>query len=264
MAITPRTRAIMPVSLYGQCADMGAINAIAKRHHLPVIEDTAQSFGASQHGRRSGGLSTIGATSFFPSKPLGGYGDGGALFTSDDALAKAMREIRVHGQDRRYHHGRIGVNGRFDNLQAAVLLAKLGRFDGEVERRQAIGAYYTERLATDCPARSCCRYARGAEPACGNAITVPWISPGNTSVYAQYTIAVADRDAVAERLNGQGIATAVHYPMPLHRQPAFAAHGYQKGDFPVAEAAARRVLSLPMDPNLSREKQDRIIAALRV
>lgn len=229
-AVTPRTKAIMPVSLYGQCADFDAINAIANRHGLPVIEDGAQSFGATYKGKRSCGLSTIGSTSFFPSKPLGCYGDGGALFTNDDALAKAMREIRVHGQDRRYHHPRLGVNGRLDTLQAAVLLAKLEQFDEEVEARARIGARYSELLC--------------------DAVVTPELAPGNTSVYAQYTIQVDNRDAVQKRLAEQGIPTAVHYPIPLHLQPVFAGPGYADGSFPLAEAAAKRVMSLPMHPYL--------------
>ena len=189
-AITPRTKAIMPVSLYGQCADFDAIDAIAQRHGLPVIEDGAQSFGATYKGRQSCGLSTIGCTSFFPSKPLGGYGDGGACFTNDDALAKAMREIRVHGQDRRYHHPLIGVNGRLDTLQAAVLLAKLDIFPDEVKARERIGARYTEEL--------------------GGAVVTPFVEPHNTSVYAQYTVQVASRVAVQEHLKAADVPTAVH------------------------------------------------------
>jgi len=244
-AITPRIKAIMPVSLYGQCADMDAINAIAERHNLPVIEDAAQSFGATYKGRKSCALSTIGSTSFFPSKPLGGYGDGGALFTNDDVLAKAMREIRVHGQDRRYHHPRIGINGRLDTIQAAILLAKFERFDWEVEQRQKVGAGYTAMLAERCPF-----------------VTTPLIDSNNTSVYAQYTIQVDDRDATSRRLNDAGVPTAIHYPVPLHLQPVFQDNGYLVGDFPVAEYLASRVLSLPMGPDLAPGHQSRIVEAL--
>ena len=244
-AITPKTKAIMPVSLYGQCADMDAINEIANRHGLPVIEDAAQSFGATYKGRKSCALSTIGSTSFFPSKPLGGYGDGGALFTDDDALAKAMREIRVHGQDRRYHHPRIGINGRMDTLQAAIVLAKLERFDWEVEQRQKVGAGYTAMLKESC-----------------STIVVPYIEPHNASVYAQYTIQAANRDETAKRLNAGGIPTAVHYPVPLHQQPAFQGFGNKIGDFPLAEQAASRVLSLPMGPDLTPRDQARIAECL--
>lgn len=240
-AITPNTKAIMPVSLYGQCADMDAINAIANRHGLPVIEDAAQSFGATYKGRKSCALSTIGSTSFFPSKPLGGYGDGGALFTDDDALAKAMREIRVHGQDRRYHHPRIGVNGRFDTLQAAVLLAKVERFDWEVEQRRKVGAGYTAMLSSRCPK-----------------VTVPYIEPHNTSVYAQYSILVQDRDAVLKRLNETGIPTAVHYPVPLNQQPAYKSISGGPAT-PVSDEIAAKVMSLPMGPDLSEADQHRIV-----
>jgi UDP-2-acetamido-2-deoxy-ribo-hexuluronate aminotransferase len=243
-AITPNTKAIMPVSLYGQCADMDAINAIANKHSLPVIEDAAQSFGATYKGRKSCALSTIGSTSFFPSKPLGGYGDGGALFTDDDALAKAMREIRVHGQDRRYHHPRIGINGRFDTLQAAVVLAKLDRFPWEVEQRQKVGASYTAMLASRCPN-----------------VTVPYIEPHSTSVYAQYSILAENRDAVAKRLNEQGIPTAVHYPIPLNQQPAYRDVCSHNG-VPITEHVAARVISLPIYADLPRSSQERIVAVL--
>jgi UDP-2-acetamido-2-deoxy-ribo-hexuluronate aminotransferase len=236
-AITPRTRAIVPVSLYGQCADMDAINAIAGRHGLPVIEDAAQSFGATYKGRQSCALSTIGCTSFFPSKPLGAYGDAGACFTDDDALAKAMREIRVHGQDRRYHHPRIGINGRLDSLQAAVLLAKLPLFSEEVAARARIGARYSELLA-------------------GSGCATPFIEPHNTSVYAQYTIAVDDREGLTAKLSAAGIPTAVHYPIPLHRQPVFA--GITGQAAPVAEQAAAKVVSLPMHPYLSEDDLSRV------
>lgn len=244
-AITPRTRAIMPVSLYGQCADMDAINAIAAAHGLPVIEDAAQSFGAAYKGRKSCGLSTIGSTSFFPSKPLGGYGDGGALFTDDDALAKAMREIRVHGQDRRYHHPRIGINGRLDTLQAAIILAKLDRFDWEVSQRQLIGERYSHLLSE-----------------VSSVVITPYIEPHNTSVFAQYSILVSNRDEVTKKLNQQGIPTAVHYPVPLNRQPAY--EGLcSRGETPVSDDIARRVMSLPMGPDLTPEDQQRVVEAVK-
>ena len=244
-AITQNTKAIMPVGLYGQCADMDAINKIADKHGLPVIEDGAQSFGSTYKGRRSCGLSIIGATSFFPSKPLGCYGDGGALFTNDDSLAKAMREIRVHGQDRRYHHPRIGLNGRMDTLQAAILLAKLGRFDWEVEQRQRIAERYSQ-LITD-----------GEK-----LITLPYVPEYQTSVYAQYTIQVDHRDAVIQRLKDIGIPTAVHYPVPLHLQPAFARFGYVKGDFPISEVVSQQVMSLPMYADIDQPTQHQIVVAL--
>ncbi|WP_445989663.1 DegT/DnrJ/EryC1/StrS family aminotransferase [Chromobacterium haemolyticum] len=241
-AITPRTRAIMPVSLYGQCADFDAINAIAAKHGVAVIEDGAQSFGASQNGKKSGNLSTIGCTSFFPSKPLGCYGDGGACFTSDDALAKKMREIRVHGQDRRYHHPIIGLNGRLDTIQAAVLLAKLPSFADEVAARERIGARYSALLR--------------------DVARVPVIAEGNSHVYAQYTIEVDDREAVQAKLKELGVPTAVHYPIPLHLQPAFAHLNLPEGSFPLSEAAGRRVMSLPMHPFLDEATQNHIVEAL--
>ncbi|RQO71614.1 aminotransferase DegT [Aquitalea sp. FJL05] len=242
-AITPRTRAIMPVSLYGQCADFSAINAIAEQHGIAVIEDGAQSFGASQHGKKSGNLSTIGCTSFFPSKPLGCYGDGGACFTNDDELAKKMREIRLHGQDRRYHHPVIGLNGRLDTIQAAVLLAKLPSFADEVAARERIGARYSALLQ--------------------DVARVPVICVGNTHVYAQYTIEVDNREAVQKALQELGVPTAVHYPIPLHLQPAFAHLGQGEGSFPLAEAAGKRVMSLPMHPFLDEATQDAIVAAVK-
>jgi UDP-2-acetamido-2-deoxy-ribo-hexuluronate aminotransferase len=242
-AITPRTRAIMPVSLYGQCADFEAINAIAARHGIAVIEDGAQSFGATSRGRRSCGLSTIGTTSFFPSKPLGCYGDGGACFTDDEQLAQRMRQISLHGQDRRYHHPVIGLNGRLDTLQAAILLAKLDNFDAEVAARARIAQRYDALLA--------------------GVVETPRLAPGNTSVYAQYTVEVDNRAQVQEKLKAAGVPTAVHYPVPLNLQPAFAGLGQGEGSFPVSEAAARRVISLPMHPFLDEATQDRIVAAVR-
>jgi UDP-2-acetamido-2-deoxy-ribo-hexuluronate aminotransferase len=244
-AITSQTRAIMPVSLYGQCADMDAINAIADQHGLPVIEDAAQSFGATYKGRKSCALSTIGSTSFFPSKPLGGYGDGGALFTNDDALAKSMKEIRAHGQDRRYHHPRIGINGRLDTIQAAILLAKLERFEWEVEQRQKVGTSYTAQINKYCPG-----------------ITTPHIEAFNTSVFAQYSILVKNRDQVGGQLNKQGIPTTVHYPVPLHLQPVFAQLKQKEGSFPISEGIAKTVISLPMSPDLGVEQQYQIVKYL--
>jgi UDP-2-acetamido-2-deoxy-ribo-hexuluronate aminotransferase len=262
-AITPMTRAIMPVSLFGQCADMDSINAVADRHGLPVIEDAAQSFGATYKGARSCGLSSIGSTSFFPSKPLGCYGDGGALFTNDDELAKALREIRVHGQDRRYHHPRIGLNARMDTIQAAILLAKLERFDWEVAQRGALGERYTEQIAASCSAAECCRGAISPVASCPGGLTVPYIAPGNTSVFAQYTIRAQDRDRVIKEFEAAGIPTAVHYPIPLHLQPAFADVSYTRGALDVSESVAREVFSIPMSPDLSLEQQDVIIGVLR-
>jgi len=242
-AITPRTKALLPVSLFGQMPDYDRINAIAARHRLAVIEDAAQSFGATQAGRRSGGVTQIGSTSFFPAKPLGCYGDGGALFTNDDALAEKMRAIRTHGGLKRHHHLLLGMNGRFDTIQAAVLLAKLPHFEWEVTERNRVGARYTELL-------------RGA---CG----VPDVAPGNTHVYAQYTLRVPNRDAVGEKLKAQGIPSAVYYPQCLHEQPVFANLGYRRGDFPESEKASREVISLPMHPFLTEAEQQMIAAAVK-
>lgn len=251
-AITGRTRAIMPVSLYGQCAEMDAINAVAERHRLPVIEDAAQSFGASDRGRRSCGLSTIGCTSFFPAKPLGAYGDGGACFTGDDALAKKLREIRNHGQDRRYHHPSLGLNGRLDTIQAAVLLAKMDVFPDEIAARSRLGNRYTALLNE----RGAASTATG-----GATVLTPFIRPDNLSVYAQYTIQVPDRDEVAMRLQDQGIPTAVHYPVPLNEQPVFHV-GLETGATPVSAAVAKRVISLPMHPYLSENEQIQVADAV--
>lgn len=263
-AITAVTRAIMPVSLFGQCADMEAINAIADRYGLPVIEDAAQSFGATYQGVRSCGLSTIGSTSFFPSKPLGCYGDGGALFTNDDGLAKTFREIRAHGQDRRYHHPRIGLNARMDTIQAAILLAKLERFDWEVDQRRALGARYTDLIAAHCPAAACCRLSREPGNSCPSGLTVPFIAPGNTSVFAQYTLQSPDRASVIEALGESGIPTAIHYPIPLHLQPAFSGIRQEQGPLEIAETVARQVFSIPMSADLSTEQQDMVVGVLRL
>ena len=245
VAITPRTRAIMPVSLYGQCADFDALNAIAEERGIPVIEDAAQSFGATYRGRRSCALSTVACTSFFPSKPLGCYGDGGACFTDDAEIAKLMREIRVHGQDRRYHHPVIGLNGRMDTLQAGILLAKIDTFPDEVEARGKIGSRYTELIDTS-----------------SDAFVTPFIESHNTSVYAQYSVLAENREAVVGKLKDKNIPTAVHYPVPLHLQPAFSSLGQGRGSFPVAESVANRVFSLPMHPYLDSDTQDEIIYAL--
>ncbi len=241
-AITPRTKAIIPVSLFGQMPDLERLNEIAARHNVTVIEDAAQSFGATRNGRRSCGLTLIGSTSFFPAKPFGCYGDGGALFTDDEALADRMRAIRTHGGLKRHQHTELGMNGRFDTMQAAVLLAKFPHLDWEVQERGRIGARYTEALRGHCG--------------------VPEAAPGNTHVYAQYTVRLPNRDAVALRLKAEGIPTAVYYPRCLHEQPVFANCGYRWGDFPEAERASREVLSLPMHPFLPEADQDKVIAAL--
>lgn len=239
--VTPRTRAILPVSLYGQPAEMDAINALAERHGLAVIEDAAQSFGASYRGQRSCNLSTIGCTSFFPSKPLGCYGDGGALFTNDDALAGAMREIRVHGQSRRYLHTRLGVGGRMDTLQCAVVLAKLVSFEWELAQRRRVAADYDDLLRHQVPAMA--------------------VRRERSSAYAQYTVLVDERERVRAELDAAGIPSAVHYPLPIHQQPAYL-HLAPGESFPVAEALCRRVLSLPMGPFLHRADVQQVVQAL--
>ncbi len=241
-AITPKTKAIMPVSLYGQCADFDRINAIAEKYQLPVIEDGAQSLGATYKGRQSCSLSTIGCTSFFPSKPLGGYGDAGACFTDDDELAKSMREIRAHGQDRRYHHPRIGINGRLDTLQAAVLLAKLDIFPDEVEKRRIVGENYTKLISKHYPG-----------------IVPPYIKEGNSSVYAQYTIQTTQRDALIQKLSASGIPTAVHYPVPLNKQPVLNTNEFELS---IAEELSNKVMSLPMHPYLTETEQQNIVKTM--
>jgi UDP-2-acetamido-2-deoxy-ribo-hexuluronate aminotransferase len=232
-AITPRTKAIIPVSLYGQCADFDAINAIAEKHNLAVIEDGAQSFGATYKGRKSCNLSTIGCTSFFPSKPLGCYGDGGAIFTNDEELAKVIRQIARHGQDKRYHHIRVGVNSRLDTLQAAILLPKLEILDQEIELRNQVAARYGDLLKNV------------------NVIT-PKTETNNISVWAQYTLRSEDRNALQEKLKAAGIPTAIHYPIPLNKQPAVADI---KAHLPVGDKVAEEVISLPMHPYMTKDMQ---------
>ncbi|MBH04574.1 MAG: aminotransferase DegT [Xanthomonadales bacterium] len=237
--ITERTKAIVPVSLFGQMADMGRITDIGVRHDIPVIEDAAQSFGATFNGMRSCGASGIAATSFFPAKPLGCYGDGGAAFTRDAALAEKMRQLRNHGQTAPYHHPMLGINGRLDTMQAAVLLAKLDVFDDEIVRREQVAARYDAALAGH--------------------VKTPHVDPRCTSVYAQYTIQVDDRDQVRAALNEAGIPSAVYYPVPLNRQPAL----YSDVPIPKSEYAADHVLSIPMHPYLSESDQDQVIEALK-
>jgi UDP-2-acetamido-2-deoxy-ribo-hexuluronate aminotransferase len=241
--ITPKTKAIMPVSLYGQPADMDEINAIAARHgNIPVIEDAAQSFGSQYKGHKSCNLSTIGCTSFFPSKPLGCYGDGGAIFTNDEALAQACREIRVHGQSSRYTHTRVGVGGRMDTLQCAIVLAKLERFTWELQRRREIGSRYGELLA-------------------GSGVGLLAVRPDRDCVWAQYTVFVDDRAGVQAELQALGVPTAVHYPRPLHHQPAYA-HLCCPDCCEHSVAVAGRVMSLPMSADLSEVDQRRVVETL--
>ena len=243
-AITARTKAIMPVSLYGQCADMRAINAIAQRHTIPVIEDAAQSFGATHYNEYSCGLSDIGCTSFFPSKPLGGYGDSGACFTNDDDLAQKLRQIRIHGQDKRYSHASIGINGRMDSIQAAILLEKLTLFPDEITLRQAVAKRYDDMLE--------------------ESVKTPVINSNNTSVYAQYTIEVEHRDIFQKHMADQGVPTAVHYPIPMHHQAALSYMNYGDEGLSNACQAGKRVVSLPMHPYLSVAEQEQVVAAVHV
>lgn len=243
-AITDKTKAIMPVSIYGQCPDMDAINEIAKKYNLPVIEDAAQSFGATYKGKKSCNLSNIGSTSFFPSKPLGCYGDGGALFTNDDELAEKFRWIRVHGQERKHHHPILGINGRMDTIQAAILLEILEVFPDEVKKRENLGQTYSEGLAI----------IEGLE--------TPRMGEHNTSVYAQFTILADQREKIKKSLKKKEIPSVSYYSVPLHLQPVFENLGHKEGDFPVAEKVANECLSLPMSPYLTSQDQSQVIDAI--
>jgi UDP-2-acetamido-2-deoxy-ribo-hexuluronate aminotransferase len=240
-AITPRTKAIIPVSLFGQCADFDAIHAIATKHSLPVIEDAAQSFGATYKSRKSCNLSLIACASFYPSKPLGCYGDGGAIFTSDDELAKAMRQIARHGQDRRYHHIRVGVNSRLDTLQAAILLPKLAVLDEELVQRQVTAQRYGQLLQET------------------GFCAAPYIERHNRSAWAQYTVRVAQREHLQRRMKAEGVPTVVHYPMPLNRQPAVAD---LQCVLPVGDRVAEEVLSLPFSIGMPVEQIQRVVEVL--
>lgn len=240
-AITPRTKAIIPVSLYGQCADFDAINAIAEEHGIPVIEDAAQSFGATYKGKRSCNLTTIACTSFFPSKPLGCYGDGGAIFTNDEELAIVLRQIARHGQDRRYHHIRVGVNSRLDTLQAAILLPKLEIFTEELELRNKVASNYTILLND------------------AGISTTPLIEPYNVSAWAQYTIRVESREKIQQKLKSAGVPTAVHYPIPLNKQPAVSNLNTYLS---IGNEAAEKVMSLPMHPYVTESDLQKVVGAL--
>lgn len=242
-AITSKTKAIMPVSLYGQCPDFDEINAIANQYGIPVIEDAAQSFGALYKGKYSCALSTIACTSFFPSKPLGGYGDAGACFTNDDAIAQKLIEIRIHGQNARYSHSRIGINGRMDTIQAAILLEKLKLFPDEIILRQRVASRYNELFS--------------------NLVKTPFVHQHNRSVYAQYTIEVNNRDEFQRQMQSEGIPTAVHYPISMHQQKALEYLNYKTGDFPYAEQASKKVMSLPMHPYLKEDEQIKIVNAVK-
>jgi len=242
-----KVRAILPVSLYGQCADMDEINEIAAETGLVVIEDACQSFGARYKGRRSCSLSDIGITSFFPSKPLGAYGDGGMVFTDSPETAEKVRCLRVHGQKARYRHEEIGINGRLDAIQAAVVLAKFAHFEEELRARQETARRYTELIS---------RMISEVQP--------PMTMPERTNVYAQYTVRIPRglRDQVARFLKRESVPTAIHYPVPIHMQPAFKDLGLGAGSFPEAERAAGEVLSLPMHAFITSEEQEIVVNAL--
>lgn len=243
--ITPRTKVIMPVSLYGQPADMDEINKIAQKHNLTVIEDACQSFGATYKDKKSCNLSTIGCTSFFPSKPLGCYGDGGAIFVNNDELAKKIRILLNHGQDKRYSHKYVGINGRLDSMQAAILNVKLKYFEDEVQKRDRTGKKYIEELKDI------------------EGITTPFIKDDRTSVFAQFTLLCENREEIVKKLNDAGVPTAVHYPKPLHLQEVFEYLGHKEGDFPISEEISKKVVSIPMSPFLSDEEQNYIINILK-
>jgi len=245
-AITKRTKVVMPVSLYGQCADMDKINEVSSRHGLVVIEDGAQSFGAAYKGSKSCSLSTIGCTSFFPSKPLGCYGDGGACFTNDADIAKRLREISAHGQESRYNHTRLGLTGRLDTIQAAVLLSKMTTFPDEVASRARVGKSYSQKFNSSCAEK----------------LVTPYIQDHNDSVFAQYTIQVDHRDRLQAYLSSVNIPSAVHYPVAVNRQPVFAGQDWAQQKFEVADYVAARVLSLPMHPYLSESDQVSVVSAV--
>lgn len=246
-AITPKTKAIMPVSLYGQMSDMTEINALAAKHNIHVIEDLAQSYGAKYKDKKSGGMSIAGGTSFYPAKPLGCYGDGGAIFTNDDKLALAMKEIREHGSEKRYYHTRLGVNGRLDTIQCAILLAKLERYDWEVEQRQKIAN----------------RFNKAFSEIKKDGFSYPIVKSDRDSVWAQYTVTVKDRADFQKKLQDKGVPTSVHYPMTMADQPWYKQNaGGAQADIPVARWAANHVISLPMYPDMDTTTQDRVIEAV--
>lgn len=247
-AITPKTKAIMPVSLFGQLPDMEAINAIAKKHGIHVIEDAAQSFGASFKGHRSCSMSIASGTSFFPAKPLGCYGDGGAIFTNDDALAKVMKEIREHGSESRYYHTRLGINGRLDTLQCTILSAKMARYPWELEQR--------ERVAR--------KYAEGFTGLTAKDFSFPYVAAGHQSAWAQYTLTLHDRDAFQKAMTAVGVPTSIHYPRIMPDQPWYKTHANKSvGDLQHSRWAAAHVISIPMYPDLAEASQDYIIEQVK-
>ncbi len=230
--ITNKTKAIMPVSLYGQPADIDAINAIADKHNLKVIIDGAQSFGSTYKGKTDSNLGDISTTSFFPAKPLGCFGDGGAVFTNDDGLATMMKSLRVHGQSKRYHHQYIGLGGRMDTLQCAIVNVKLKYYAKDLALRQEVANKYTTALEN-------------------KDLVIPFVDSQTTSAFAQYSVRVQNRDEIQAKLKEEGVPTAVHYPMPLHLQECFKYLGHKIGSFPIAESVSNEIMSLPMNPYVS-------------
>ena len=241
-AISDKTKLILPVSLYGQCCDLTSINSIAKKYSLPVLEDGCQSFGAVHNNKMSCGSSTIGCTSFFPSKPLGGYGDGGAIFTNDDKLSEIIKSIRIHGQNIRYSHSKVGLNGRMDTIQAAILLVKFDLFRSEILLRNQAANFYNKKLNE-----------------CYKKITTPLVLSGNVSTYAQYTILIDDRDSLAFELSKNGVPTAIHYPIPMHKQPAYLEEDLK---LPISEKISKKVLSIPISPYITKEEQSFITSII--
>ncbi len=238
-----KAKGIIPVDLFGQTADYDPIEAVAKKYGLFVLQDAAQSFGATYKGRKAGSMGNVAATSFFPAKPLGCYGDGGAVFCNDDEMLQKLRSIRVHGQGSdKYNNVRIGINGRLDTMQAAVLLAKMEIFDEEIRLRSTVAARYSEKLK--------------------NKVTTPYVPKELLSVWAQYSLLTDHRDAMLEKLKSRGVPTAVYYPKPLHLQEAFRNLGYKRGDFPVSERIADSIFSVPMHPYLKEDVQDYIIQSI--
>jgi UDP-2-acetamido-2-deoxy-ribo-hexuluronate aminotransferase len=241
--IGPRTRGVIAVSLYGQCADFDELAAITRRRKLFLVEDAAQSFGVTYKGRKSGTLCELSTTSFYPAKPLGAYGDAGAVFTNDDALAECLRVLANHGQPATYRHRLVGINGRLDSLQAAILKVKLRHFPEELERRQQVASWYGEELA--------------------GLVSTPVVKEGNRSSWAQYTVRSPRRAHLIEQLKQRGVPTAIHYPQPLHRQEVYARLGIRDEDLPQSLRASQEVFSLPMHPFLTREEVKAVGSAVR-
>ena len=242
-AITEKTKAIMPVNLFGQPADLSSIQSIAKKHNLKVIIDGAQSFGSTYKNKTDSSQGDISITSFFPSKPLGCYGDGGAVFTNNDEYAEKIKQLRVHGQIKRYHHKYIGIGGRLDTIQAAILMAKLPHFSKELSDRQKVANYYSKELS--------------------QILTTPIVKSERTSVWAQYTIRIDNRDILQNKLKKEGIPTSIFYPLPLHLQECFEYLSYKQGDFLVSEKVSKEVLSLPMNPFLTHDQLNFITSSIK-